>query len=596
MSEMAPLTSRRQPTSGLAAAAGWAVFGAGRRSPILVGFCSVGIWAVAACGPIDPQGLPVPGREEAGESGPAKMRPPAGSRLDAGGARNEGAMGDADPGSAGNAKTVPGDGGPTSDAAGSSGGEATDGAGSTSGGAADSGSQAGPGVPETAPGGPGLPRTIPVLWIDVGKSIPDEPKVKGKLRVIEEHEGNPTANAASFATRPATLESAIGIELRGQTSQDFPKKPYGIELRDGAGMARKMPLLGMPPESDWVLYAPCYFDKSCLRNAFIYHLYRELDPDRYGVRWRFAEVFIDRDYKGLYLVVERIKRDRYRVNIPAPARDAASGDISGGYIFRRERNRGSARTFITPGKVWPQPATGGSVYIYHYPRHDRITSAQKAYLIDYVTRFEAVFNSSSWADPKKGYRSWIDLKSWLDTAIAMELSMDSDGYRKSLYFYKDADRNGGKLFSSPVWDFDLALGNNEFREPKGWLYKELCCLGRNPPPQGPNNAHLFYWHKIWGYYRPGDPSFHSDLKCRWLELRKGPLKVEHVHALIDGWVKVIAPAQKRDNQRWKYIGKVTGFDVPALPSFEAEVAFFKNWLAGRIGWLDKNLPGTCPAK
>jgi hypothetical protein len=447
------------------------------------------------------------------------------------------------------------------------------------------------GAPAPPPQGP-----LPVLWIEVGQAIPDDSKVTGKLRIIEAHAGTPIEESASFATRPATLEAAIGIEVHGRSSSSFEKQSFGVELRDAAGKDLARPVLGMPAESDWVLYAPCYFDKSCVRNALVYQLYREFDPARWGVRWKFAEVFIDGDYRGLYLVVEKIKRDKSRLPLARPAPDPTGGDITGGYIFRREsiRGRPAMTSFTTPGTVWPQPATGGSVYIFEYPRAEVITPAQSTYLSDYVSRFESVFNTPAWADAAGGYRSWIDLDSWLDTAILTELSMNADAYRKSLYFYKQADAAGGKLFSGPAWDYDYALGNNEFREPDaGWVYRKLCCLGRAAPPTGPNNAALFYWHKIWGYYPPGDPAFHKALRCRWRALRTGALDVAHINHLIDEWVQQIAPAQRRDEARWNYIGRVTGFDVPALASYQAEVDFLRTWIAGRLTWLDSNLPGSC---
>jgi hypothetical protein len=443
---------------------------------------------------------------------------------------------------------------------------------------------------------PAIPAVIPVLWLEVGKPIVDAAKVSGKLRIVEAHPGDPLSNPAAFATLPATLETPMGIELRGQSSQDHAKQPFGIELLDATGQDIQAPVLGMPKESDWVLYPSCHLDKSCLRNALVYHLYREMNPARYGVRWRFAEVFIDGDYRGLYMVVERIKRDKNRVNVREPAADASLGDITGGYIFRRERAREPERTFVTPGMVWPHPATGGSIFLFHYPRHDRITAGQKAYLLDYVARFEAMWNSPHWADPATGYRHWIDLESWLDTALLTELTMNPDGYRKSQYFYKQADIDGGKLFSGPQWDFDLALGIDEYG-PNGWVFQDLCCLGRGEPPGGPNNAQLFYWHKLWGLqsYGAPDTTFHNDLRCRWRQLRQAILTDAHTADLVDGWARGLAAAQARDDGRWKVSGRTIG-GLPVRASYQAELDFLKSWISRRLVWMDENMPGTCASK
>ena len=66
---------------------------------------------------------------------------------------------------------------------------------------------------------------LPVLRIDAPRAIPDEPKVGATLRM-------------------PGYRGRIGIERRGQSSQQFPKKSFAIELRDARGEDRKAPLLG----------------------------------------------------------------------------------------------------------------------------------------------------------------------------------------------------------------------------------------------------------------------------------------------------------------------------------------------------------------
>src|SRR5687768_17633167 len=87
----------------------------------------------------------------------------------------------------------------------------------------------------------------PVVHVDAPRAIPNEPKVAAALRM-------------------PGYRGRIGIEVRGQSSQQFPKKSFAIELRDADGADRRVPLLGMPADGDWVLYAP-YNDKTLMRNA-----------------------------------------------------------------------------------------------------------------------------------------------------------------------------------------------------------------------------------------------------------------------------------------------------------------------------------------
>jgi hypothetical protein len=120
----------------------------------------------------------------------------------------------------------------------------------------------------------------------------------------------------------ASLQSSIGIHVRGQTSREFPKKQYSVELRDETtGDDRKLSLLGMPKESDWVLSDSVIMDRSLIRNAFAYALSNRIG--RYAPRTRFVEAFLVDDggdlsrasYVGVYTLVEKIKRDPDRVDV-----------------------------------------------------------------------------------------------------------------------------------------------------------------------------------------------------------------------------------------------------------------------------------------
>src|SRR5688572_31589978 len=121
---------------------------------------------------------------------------------------------------------------------------------------------------------PAAAHALPVIHVDVPRAIPDEPKVAGTLRM-------------------PGYRGRIGIEVRGQSSQQFPKKSFAIELRDARGEDRKAPLLGMPADGDWVLYAP-YNDKTLMRNAVAYRTARWVG--RYAARTRFVRV---RDRKSV---------------------------------------------------------------------------------------------------------------------------------------------------------------------------------------------------------------------------------------------------------------------------------------------------------
>ncbi len=148
--------------------------------------------------------------------------------------------------------------------------------------------------------------SLPLVVIDTwGETIPDNPKITSWLKVIENGTG-----FGNNQSQPATdYEGYAGIEIRGQSSQMFPKKSYSIELRNATMADSSVSLLGMPAESDWVLYAP-YSDKTMLRNALTYYLGSRMGE--WQPRYRFCEVYLNGEYNGVYMLIENIKRDSNR--------------------------------------------------------------------------------------------------------------------------------------------------------------------------------------------------------------------------------------------------------------------------------------------
>ena len=71
------------------------------------------------------------------------------------------------------------------------------------------------------------------------------------------------------------FEGKAAVAVRGSGSTMFPKKSYRVELQDEHGADKKVSLLGMPAESDWILLA-AYTDRTLMRDALAYELWREM--------------------------------------------------------------------------------------------------------------------------------------------------------------------------------------------------------------------------------------------------------------------------------------------------------------------------------
>lgn len=420
---------------------------------------------------------------------------------------------------------------------------------------------------------------LPVIVINTGgMAIPDEPKITATMGIIHNANG-----ARNNLTDPFNdFSGKIGIELRGSSSKSFPKKQYGIELHDELGQGVNASLLGLPAEEDWILFAP-YNDKSLMRDVLAYKFGRDLG--RYAPRTRYCEVVLNGEYMGVYVLMEKIKKDKNRVDIATLNPDEISGDnLTGGYIIKIDKNSGSGNGGWTSSYTPPNRSGNQQIYFqYDYPSASEIVSAQSGYIQQYVNAFETSLAGTTFNDPVNGYVKYIDVDSFIDFFIMNEVSKNVDGYRLSTYLHKKKDSDGGKLHIGPIWDFNLGFGNANYctqGNPEGWVtnFNNVC---RNDGWLIP-----FWWERLYS-----DGAYRNKLAARWVELRAGKLNTSTVLTYIDSVANVLnAESQQRNFQRWPVLNQYVWPNYYVGPTFASEVTWLKNWVVSRLTWLDSNMP------
>ena len=421
---------------------------------------------------------------------------------------------------------------------------------------------------------------LPIVIVNTsGGNIPNEPKVRAQLGII--YNGVGVRNNIN-GTRNH-YNGLVGIEVRGQSSQTFPMKSYDLELCNTDSSENPVYLFGLPKESDYVLYAP-YTDKTLMRNFLAYTFIREMG--RWGARCRYVELVVDNDYKGLYVFMEKIKRDSSRVNIAKLGRNENSGDaLTGGYIFSIDKGANGWFSSVRPlGSNQNQTIQ----FNYVYPSIDSITLAQRNYLKSYVDSFEQTLGSVAYQHPENGWRRYADEASFIDYLIVNELAKNIDGYRLSTYLYKNKQSRGGKLYAGPVWDYDLAFYNANYcrsSDTTGWAWQfNSVCPGD-------------YWQvPFWWQQFFTDTTFQANFRCRWKQLRETSLSDARIGVLIDSIATLTEEARMRHFVRWPILGQYVWPNVQPVPiSYTGEIQQLRNWFTKRIAWIDRNLPirGIC---
>jgi hypothetical protein len=416
---------------------------------------------------------------------------------------------------------------------------------------------------------------LPIMVINTnGQTIQDEPKIIASMGIID-HKDRPE----NKITDPFNgYNGRIGIEIRGSSSQMFPKKGYGFETRKEDGSNNNVSLMGMPQENDWVLHGP-YSDKSLIRNMLCYILAGDIME--YAPRGRYCELVINGIYQGVYVLMEKIKRDKNRVNIAEISPTDNTGDrLTGGYIIKIDKETGSDIGGWT-STFKPIPNQPQITYFqYDYPKASDITPNQKVYIQQFIRLAEESINAANYDNPAEGYRKFVDDKSLVDYIIMNELSKNVDAYRLSTYLYKDRDSRGGKLKFGPVWDYNLGFGNVNYctnGNPEGLVitdFNQVCS-------QDWWVIH-FWWKKFMA-----DQQLKSDMKNRWQNLRSNKLSDQRVFFVVDSLTNLLSKAQVRNFQKWPVLNEYVWPNYVVTGSYQGEIQFLKNWLRDRLLWLDQ---------
>ena len=406
----------------------------------------------------------------------------------------------------------------------------------------------------------------------LGSEIVDEPKIPSILTIKKGDSIYYTGN--------------IGIEIRGESSQWFDKKSYGFETWDENYQDLNVSLIDFPKEEDWILYGP-YSDKSLIRNKLIYTLSNLMGM--YASKTEFSELTINNDYKGIYIFMEKLKRDKNRINIEKLIETDLDDDlITGGYVIKIDKSDQEDGSYSDFNSFQSKYDVHGILngekimrFNYEYPKPDDINSKQKEYIQNYFNLFEDALSSDEFKNAELGYRKYIDENTFIDFFILNELSNNLDGYRLSTYLTKN---RGKKLKIGPIWDFNLSFGNGDYcggNRYDVWSYKfNDRCLGDNWNVP-------FWWDRLLE-----DEAFVIKLKNRWNELRTNILSNENIISLVDSdysFLKNETDAANKNFNRWKIFGIYIWPNSFIGNSYYEEINFLKEWISYRTSWLDESI-------
>ncbi len=384
--------------------------------------------------------------------------------------------------------------------------------------------------------------------------------------------------------------------LRGNVTQQMPKKPFAVKLD------KKHGVLDMPAHKRWVLLAN-WKDRTLMRNevAFgIADVFKQTFPND-GMAWNPSGQHVELVYNGVYVgnyyLCEHVKIDgnRLDINDPYDAEDAYSGNPADyGYLLEADDGYDETWKFTTACYV---------PFLFKDDGNDA--------MLTYAANFVRGIEDNLFKNTSAGYEAafaQMDLTSFVDFWLVQELMMNSETkHPKSCYNYL----NNGKMYAGPLWDFDwntLPTSSTYSEESYSYttsiLSKNKAYHKRSGYPTAPNSSDKNY---IWYPMLVKNATFKALAAERWNAV-KGAIQA-YVDAEIPRVQAAIAKSEAENNKMWpvdsgtsawgskRYstYGIGGGFCGDEAKSFSDAVSTMQKTLTTRISGMDFVSTQTWPS-
>lgn len=367
---------------------------------------------------------------------------------------------------------------------------------------------------------------------------------------IDTYENAPVYTVAQFVPGQASLMDETGVLLasfpasfrvRGNLTATLPKLPYKMKGTD------ERSLLGLPAASEWTLLAN-FADPTLLRNGIGYDMARSLGLP-YTPNQRHVEVYMRGEYQGVYALGPQMELSAAGVNL-APLHEEG-GQWQGSYILEiDERSRGLEECYVSAYNI---------PLVFKDPK--KPNKKERAEALSDVERFEACLQSEDFTAGGLHYTNCIDADSFAKYLLITEAIKNTDTmYPLSVYLYRDET---GRLAMGPVWDMDLAFGNNSEGAPQGFITEKGLWFGRLLE----------------------DPAFKQRVLAQYKALAP---YYKTLPAYLQAYKQQMQTAAN-NNFIATYIGVNDYSNIPQDDPFLEEMQRLESWIFTRKAWLDENI-------
>ena len=439
----------------------------------------------------------------------------------------------------------------------------------------------------------------------------DEAKASLPILRIETTDGHDVTSKDYYKTCTITLENCsepmqfeditANIRVRGNSTAGTEKKPFRIKFD------KKRNMLGLNDGAkckSWCLMAD-YFDYSLMRNSLSLRMCDALlDGYSFASDCAWVEVYVNGDYRGVYLLCEQTQINPHRVDIYEKADDETSVEI--GYLMVGQGGRtdepNTVQISYGGGKVTDRNGDKGSFGGGNFSLSSGdYTKEQIDYCAKYVGNIArlvyAAINDHDYYDLDENgdlirktdfvgktteerqietISAHVDLESAVRMYMTDEIvkNLDSGTFNMYIDLSPDGDK---KLTFGPPWDYDFALANTRY--------------DTTHSPKGLYAANFSYSDGV-----RVNPWFVVFCQADWFREMCEPIWMENREELFAICESILVDAEQykdafdRNFDRWRILGTMNqghqANDVFGFELHEDAAYFVYNWLYKRLVYLD----------
>lgn len=228
--------------------------------------------------------------------------------------------------------------------------------------------------------------------------------------------------------------SIVSIHARGHSTYEYGGK--GVKHSYHLTLEEETDIFSMGSACRWILQSDNH-DALKIRNAAAMDLAQELGCE-YVPDYTCADVYLNGEYAGNYLIMEQIEVGQNRIDIPSEGSALLSLDYHSESV--------------------PVISTQENEFNILYPEEP--DDAQQDSLQQKMEHMEELITGCEDPEVYRQLEEEADTDSFARMFLMDFLTNETDSNLYSTYYYIDG--RDGRLHAGPVWDYDRALGNDSY--------------------------------------------------------------------------------------------------------------------------------------